>query len=98
MGAGGSHPQAKSDPRRKKKETRVLRWADCNNEEDKENEEEVEEEKEAGQREMMETDGFAPPFLTFLFLDFLFLVFACWALDVPMLCCISSPNELTSNL
>ena len=47
MGAGGSHPQATSDPRKKKKETRVLRWADCNDEEGKENEEEVEEEKEA---------------------------------------------------
>ena len=44
MGAGGSHPQATSDPRKKK----VLRWADCNDEEGKENEEEVEEEKEAG--------------------------------------------------
>ena len=52
MGAGGSHPQATSDPRKKKKETRVLRWADCNDEEGKENEEEVEEEKEAGQQEM----------------------------------------------
>ena len=46
-GAGGSHPQAMSDPR-KKKETRGLRWADCNDEEGKENEEEVEEEKEVG--------------------------------------------------
>ena len=52
MGAGGSHPQATSDPRKKKKETRVLRWADFNDEEGKENEEEVEEEKEAVQREM----------------------------------------------
>ena len=43
MGAGGSHPQATSDPGKKKKETRVLRWADCNDEE---------EEKETGQREM----------------------------------------------
>ena len=51
MGAGGSHSQATSDPR-KKKETRVPRWADCNDEEGKENEEEVEEEKEAGQQEM----------------------------------------------
>ena len=51
MGAGGSHPQAMSDPR-KKKETRGLRWADCNDEEGKENEEDVEEEKEVGQREM----------------------------------------------
>ena len=50
MEAGGSHPQATSDPRKKKKATRVLRWADCNDEEGKENEEEVEEEKEAGQR------------------------------------------------
>ena len=48
MGAGGPHPQATSDPRKKNKETRVLRWADCNDEEGKENEEEVEEEKEVG--------------------------------------------------
>ena len=54
MGAGGSHPQATSDPRKKKKETRVLRWADCSDEEVKGNDEEVEEEKEAGQREMMD--------------------------------------------
>ena len=54
MGAGGSHPQATSDPRKKNKETRVLRWADCNDEEGKENEEKVEEEKEAGQWEMTE--------------------------------------------
>ena len=57
MGAGGSHLQATSDPRKKekeKKETLVLRWADCNDEEVKENEEEAEEEKESGQWEMME--------------------------------------------
>ena len=57
MGAGGSHPQATSDPRKeekKKNETRVLSWADCNDEEGKENEEEVEEEKEAGQWEKTE--------------------------------------------
>ena len=45
MGAGGSHPQATSrSPKWKKRrseETRVLRWADCNDEEVKENEEEV---------------------------------------------------------
>ena len=35
MGAGGSHPEATSDPRKKKKETRVLRWADCNDEEER---------------------------------------------------------------
>ena len=55
MGAGGSHPQATSDPgkeEKEKKETRVLSWADCNDEEAKENEEEVEEEKKMGQREM----------------------------------------------
>ena len=51
MGAGGSHPQATSDPGKEKKETRVLSWADCNDEEVEENEEEVEEEKETGQRE-----------------------------------------------
>ena len=50
MGAGGSHPQAMSDSR-KKKETRGLRWADYNDEEGKENEEEGEEQKEVGQRE-----------------------------------------------
>ena len=50
MGAGGSHPQATSDTRKKK----VLRWADCNDEEGKENEEEVEEEKEAEQWEKTE--------------------------------------------
>ena len=36
MGAGGSHPQATSDPgkeEREKKETRLLSWADCNDEE-----------------------------------------------------------------
>ena len=43
IGAGGSHPQATSDPgkeEKEKKETRVLRWADCDDEEVKENEEE----------------------------------------------------------
>ena len=50
MGAGGSHPQATSDTGKKK----VLRWADCNDEEGKENEEEVEEEKETGQWEKTE--------------------------------------------
>ena len=39
MGAGGSHPQATSDPGKEKKETRVLSWADCNDEEVEENEE-----------------------------------------------------------
>ena len=52
MGAGGSHSQATSDPGMKRKETRVLRWADCNDEEVKQNAEEVEGEKETGQREM----------------------------------------------
>ena len=55
MLAGGSHPQATSDPGKEekdKKETRVLSWADCNDEEVKENEEEVKEEKETGRREM----------------------------------------------
>ena len=48
MGAGGSHPQATSDPGKEEKEkkgTRVLSWADCNDEEVQENEEEVEQEK-----------------------------------------------------
>ena len=51
MGAGGSHTQAKSDPRKEneKKETRVLSWAGCNDEEQKDNEEKAEEEKETGQ-------------------------------------------------
>ena len=41
MGAGGSHPQATSDPgeeEKEKKEARVLRWADCNEEDEKEEE------------------------------------------------------------
>ena len=50
MGAGGSHPQATSDTGKKK----VLRWADCNDEEGKENEEEVEEEKKTEQWEKTE--------------------------------------------
>ena len=57
MGAGGSHPQATSDPRKEekeKKETRVRRWADCNDEEVKENEEEVGQEKESRQWETTE--------------------------------------------
>ena len=61
MVAGGSHPQATSDPgkeEKEKKETRVLSWADCNDEEAKENEEEVKEEKETGQRDM--TDERSP--------------------------------------
>ena len=39
MGVGGSHPKATSDPgkeEKEKKETRVLSWADCNDEEVKE--------------------------------------------------------------
>ena len=46
--------QATSDPgkeEKEKKETRVLSWTDCNNEEAKENEAEVKEEKETEQRE-----------------------------------------------
>ena len=56
MGAGGSHPQAKSDPgkEKEKKETRVLSWADCNDEEVRESEEEVEQEKETRQWETTE--------------------------------------------
>ena len=55
MEAGGSHPQATSDPGKKEKEekeARVLRWSDCKDEGMKENEEEVEEEKVTGQWEM----------------------------------------------
>ena len=59
MGAGGSHPQATSDPGKEKKETRVLSWADCNDEEVAENEEEVEQEKETRQEE--ELTGEKPP-------------------------------------
>ena len=59
MGAGGSHPQATSDPRKEKKETRVLSWADCNDEEVEENEKEVEQEKETRQEE--ELTGEKPP-------------------------------------
>ena len=57
MGAGGSQPQATSDPGKEEKEkkwTRVLSWADCNDEEVQENEEEVEQEKETRQRETTE--------------------------------------------
>ena len=53
MGAGGSHPRPHRIPEREekgRKETRVLSWADCNDEEAKENEEEVKEEKETGQK------------------------------------------------
>ena len=62
MGAGGSHSQATSDPGKKeeeKKETRVLSWADCNDEEVEENEEEVEQEKET--RQEQELTGEKPP-------------------------------------
>ena len=61
MGAGGSHPQATSDPGKKeeeKREARVLSWADCKDEE-VQNEEEVEEEKETRQEE--ELTGEKPP-------------------------------------
>ena len=57
MGAGGSHPQATSDPG-KKREARVLSWADCKDKE-VQNEEEVEEEKEIRQQE--ELTGEKPP-------------------------------------
>ena len=61
MGAGGSHPQATSDPgeEKEKKMTRVLSWADCNDEEVQENEEKkVEEEKEMRREK---TTGEKPP-------------------------------------
>ena len=51
MGAGGSHPQATSDPRKKKKETRVLRWADCEDDEGKEEEEQETREKKKQEKE-----------------------------------------------
>ena len=51
MGAGGSHPQATSDPRKKKKETRVLRWADCEDDEGKEEEEQETREKKEQEKE-----------------------------------------------
>ena len=54
MGAGGSHPQATSDPRKKKKETRVLRWADR---EDDEGKEEEEQEQVAFELVGLEIDG-----------------------------------------
>ena len=62
MGAGGSHPQATSDPRKReeeKRKARVLSWADCKDEEVQENEEEVEQEKETRQEE--ELVGEKPP-------------------------------------
>ena len=49
MGAGGSHPQAISDPEKEeeKEETRRMRWADCDDDEGKEEEEqETKEERE----------------------------------------------------
>ena len=57
MGAGGSHPQATSDPRKKKKETREMRWADCEDDErqeegKKEQETEKETRQETGQEEL----------------------------------------------
>ena len=57
MGAGGSHPQATSDPRKKKKETRKPRWADCEDDErqeegKKEQETEKETRQETGQEEL----------------------------------------------
>ena len=62
MGAGGSHPQATSDPGKREKEkrkARVLSWADCKDEEVQEHEEEVEQEKETRQEE--ELTGEKPP-------------------------------------
>ena len=57
MGAGGSHPQATSDPRKKKKETREMRWADYEDDErqeegKKEQETEKETRQETGQEEL----------------------------------------------
>ena len=55
MGAGGSHPQAMSVPERR--ETRGMRWADCEDDEGKEEEErkqekEKETRQETGQEEL----------------------------------------------
>ena len=52
MGAGGSHPQATSDPRKKKKETSEMRWADC---EDDERQEEGKKEQETEKETRQET-------------------------------------------
>ena len=50
MGAGGSHPQATSDPGEREmaeeKETRGMRWADCEEDEGEKNKEEQEAEGE----------------------------------------------------
>ena len=62
MGAGGSHPQAMSDPgngEEEKREARVLSWADCKDEEVEENQEGAEGEKETRQEE--ELTGEKPP-------------------------------------
>ena len=53
MGVGSSHPQATSDPgeeEMEKKEARVLRWADCNDED-------VKEEEEKWKRKVLWLDG-----------------------------------------
>ena len=52
MRAGGSYTQAISDPKKEeKRETRGLRWADC--EEEREQEKEKETRQETGQEELM---------------------------------------------
>ena len=51
MGAGGSYPQAISDPEKKedRRETRGMRWADCEDDEGKEEEERKQEEERRAQ-------------------------------------------------
>ena len=62
MGAGGSHPQATSDPGEREmaeeKETRGMRWADCEDDEGKEEEErEQETEEEESKKEQEEAES-----------------------------------------
>ena len=78
MKAGGSHPQATSDPRKKekekinqeevreesgeeKKETRGMRWADCEDDEGKEKEEQEKEKETRQETEQEELTSQKPP-------------------------------------
>ena len=60
MGAGGSHPQATSDPGEREmaeeKETRGMRWADCEDDEGKEEEEREQETEEAESKKEQEAE------------------------------------------
>ena len=60
MGAGGSHPQATSDPGEgemaEEKETRGMRWADCENDDGEKNKEEQEKEEAESKKEQEEAE------------------------------------------